>query len=231
MSSIGSLTTDELGGRVHRSSVFGLVAVLLLSSGPGGGGAGAAAKKPRAVVTTLYAHGAYPVGEVEMSADTVAALTGGEVHYRTMDPNEPSGGAPKSVLFFSDPAPINCAGNWFAPTWQGAVTGRIKGPMTFTFHTLGQGGTVKLRFYNDVPDSCSVWDPFATLDVEVPSGQATVEAVLPKANVAATTSLMVSIFPETSPMYSRILYDSTSAPTGLTFTCVPPRGAKTCTPT
>jgi len=208
---------------VKKVLTLGLVVAFLLTSPAG-------ARKPRGVLTTLYAHGASPLGETEMSTDTVAAVTGGKVVYRPMDPHEPSGSPPKSVLFFSDPAPINCAGNWFAPTWEGAVTGRVAGTVTFTFHTIGQAGTVNVRLYDDVSQACdSMHQPFAAVDVAVPAGQAKVEAILRKVNVAVESSLMISVFPASRPMYSRIVYDAAAAPTNLTFTCVPHRGAKSCT--
>jgi len=209
---------------VKRILAFGVVVAFLLTTP-------VEARKPRGVVTTLYAHGAGPLGEAEMSTDTVAAVTGGDVAYRPMDPEEPAGQVPKSVLFFSDPAPINCAGNWFAPTWVGAAAGRVTGTVTFTFHTIGQSGTVNVRLYDDVSQACdAMHQPFAAVDVAVPAGQATVEAVLRKVNVAVESSLMVSVFPASRPMYSRIVYDAAAAPTNLTFTCLPRRGAKSCTP-
>src|ERR671915_2178376 len=100
----------------------------------------AQAAKPKPVKTTLYFHGATPLGESESFPGVADA-------YLPMDAKEPTGAEPKSkgiTNYLAGPN-YNCAGNHLFPVWTGPVAGSIKGDVKVTLHTIGTVGQVEVR--------------------------------------------------------------------------------------
>ena len=204
-----------------------------------------AKKKPKPVATTLYLHGATAVGENDSMA-TVNDV------YLPMDATEPSGTEPKSRFIFNAFVTPNtvCAGNNLFPVWSGGLSGRVKGDVKLTFHTLGTPGQVVVRIWPDVGSllcnsaasgSSDYPEPAGEVTVDLPPGQGTVEAVMEDVDFSSMGSVMLQISPavqvETpppanpvlSPFVSRVLYDSTDFISMLEFSCIPASGSS-CTP-
>ena len=194
-----------------------------------------AAVKPtprtRPVATTLYLHGAEPLGELE-SFPLVAD------QYLTMDPEEPTASEPRSKQITNYVAGPNtqCAGNTLFPVWVGELRGRVRGDVTVTFHTLSTPGSVDVRIWADVATLLCNSAATGTMDypppdgevrVNLPPGQATVEALIEDVSFRARSVLMVQITPVTlPPFFGRVLYDSTSMPSRVEFRCSPASGRR-----
>lgn len=184
-------------------------------------------KKTKPVATTLFFHGNAPVGE----PDGVDGAVNGS-GYGTMDKEEPSGGAPKSMSLVSYVAGPNttCAGSFLAPVWIGEVSGQIVGDVKVTFDAISTP-TAKadvMLFPDQVGFACEL-TPVAQVRVDLPPGPGTVEAVIEKVKIPVTSALMVQITPViATPFYSRVLYDSASYASKVEFGCLPARGAASC---
>lgn len=201
------------------------------------GAAGPAqAKKAKPVVTTLFLHGSSPLGEVDSNPVNS--------EFQLMDTTEPQGTQSKSkqiTNLFVTPNVV-CAGNQLFPVWVGNVKGKIVGDMKLTFSAIGTPGTVLVRVWPDIGAlmcNADYVEAAGEVEVDLPAGQGTVEAVIPKVNFTAKSSLMVQVSPfilvdtpdptpfnVLGPFVSRVLYDSTTAPSSLEFTCIPK--GKTC---
>lgn len=198
-------------------------------------GPASAAKKRRPVATTLYAHGASQVGEVD-GAQWVANAFPAQSPF-TFDTKVPTGSNPKSMTFASPYINSQCTGTPVGnPVFQGSINGTITGDVKLTAHFLSAPGTIKARLWVDTPlFSCNdqYYEPHSEIDFDVPTGQGKVTAVFPKLKLRAKSVIMVQILaPDVGNGYEgqagRLLYDSTDAPTRLQFKCVPASG-KSCT--
>jgi hypothetical protein len=196
----------------------------------------AQAKKAKPVVTTLFLHGSAPLGE----GDSNAANN----EFQPMDTAEPEGGQDKSkqITNYLVGPNVQCAGNTLFPVWSGTVKGKIVGDMKLTFSAAGTPGTVLIRVWPDIAEGplCNEMmpEPAGEVEASLPAGEGTVEAVIPKVNFTAKSTLMVQVSPVIlvdipdpggsllSPFFARILYDSTASPSSLEFTCIPK--GKTC---
>lgn len=211
---------------MRRIVALGLVAGLFV-----GVFAAPAQAKKKPLVTTLFLHGSSPLGEVDSNA------ANGE--FGSMDTTEPKGGQSKSkqiTNLFITPNVV-CAGNQLFPVWVGNVKGKIVGDMKLTFSAIGTPGTVLIRVWPDVQALMCNQDyvkPAAEVEASLPAGMGTVEVVIPKVNFSAKQSLMLQISPfilvdtpdptpfnVLGPFVSRVVYDSTAAPSALEFTCIP----------
>ncbi|MGH2740339.1 MAG: hypothetical protein ACRDH6_07670 [Actinomycetota bacterium] len=190
-------------------------------------------KKPKLVPTTLYMHGASPLGEVDNNPVTA--------EYMPMDSTEPSGGEAKSqqITQYGVGPNTECAGNNFFPVWVGDLSGQIAGDMKMTINVISNGGQVELRVWGDINSllcnsamSADYPTPDAAGLADLPAGQATVEATIGTlAPFTVSNLLMVQVSPIVpSTFVGRILYDSADAASALEFGCAPPKGQKTCTP-
>lgn len=202
----------------------------------------AAKKKAAPVVTTLYLHGAQPVGELEAFVPVV------HENLLTMDAtpatsNEKS----KQITNYAAGPNTQCAGNNLFPAWIGEASGRVEGKMKFVFTSIGTPGLVDIKVWADVPGGTGYCnetyvEPNAqALGVALPAGEADVEATLKGRSFDVARTLLVQISPSTidvagtqrpgsNVFVSRIEYDSESHASGLSFSCVPPTGRKACTP-
>lgn len=212
-----------------------LIVALIATAGAAPASAGK--KKSKPVATTLYFHGSQPVGEVEIP-DVLNGL------YRTMDTSEPTDLVPKSVALVAagvagagTPNPA-CAGSPLFPVWVGRVDGRVVGDIKITLSAVGAPGPVDVRVWGVIPgpaacDSQGVEgyvDPAAEERVDLPAGAGEIEAVLEDVNFKAYQQLMVQFTPVLEgATAARVLYDSSSFVSQIEFTCIPKKGAKTCT--
>lgn len=212
--------------------IVALAVIGLLIVGVFGSPAGAAKKKkPKLIPTTLYMHGATPLGEIDNNPATTT--------YLPMDSSEPAGGQPKSqqILNYGAGPNTQCAGNNLFPVWVGDVSGQIAGDMKMTIHSLTNGGQVEIRVWADVNEILcneAYPTPQASGIADLAAGQGEVEATLGiLAPFSVTNVLMVQVSPAGVPgstLFGRMLYDSADAASSLTFGCAPPKGQKTCTP-
>lgn len=209
-----------------------------------------AKKKAKPVATSLYLHGATPIVGENDSFSLVNEA------FLPMDKTEPSASAPGSRWITNYLAGPNtqCAGNNLFPVWGGALAGTIKGDVTLTLHTIGTPGDVVVRLWADVGQGASLCDssnpaspssnyldPAGEVQVTLPPGPGTVEAVMEDVNLKAMGSIVIQISPAVAvdvpdpggsvlaPMFSRILYDTTDYASVLEFDCIPASGAA-CTP-
>lgn len=193
-------------------------------------------KKPKPVVTTLYMHGSAPIGEadgVQWFADGA-----GPQSPMTLDGVEPSGGATKSMNFFSPALNDQCTGLPLAfPTFTGPLVGTITGDAKMTLHFASAPANIKARIWADIGAFSACNDayvpPASEIDIAVPGGQSTVEATFEGLNLTATQFVMIEILSLSGTDWGgnsgRLLYDSTSAPTSIEFGCIPASGSS-CIP-
>ncbi|HJR46103.1 MAG TPA: hypothetical protein VJ927_10920 [Actinomycetota bacterium] len=212
-----------------------IVLILVLGLVAGSVATAQAGKKAKPVKTTLYFHGGSPIGETEI-ADIVSGL------YRKMDTTEPADPTAKSVALVAagaggigTPNPT-CAGSPLFPVWVGDVEGKIVGDITIKLSAVGAPAPIDVRVWGMVPgptacDSQGVEgyvDPHAEVRVDAPAGPGEIEAVLEDVNFPAQR-LMVQFTPVLEgPTATRVLYDSTSFISQMEFSCVPPKGSKSC---
>lgn len=213
--------------------ILGLVATALAAPAFAG-----KKKKAKPVATTLYFHGTAPAGEVEIP-DIVSGL------YRTMDTTEPTDPAPKSVALVAAGAGGNgtpntqCSGSPLFPVWVGHVDGKIVGDIKVSLSAVSAPASVDVRVWGSVPGPTACTSqgvegyvpPDAEVRVDLPAGPGEIEAVLKGVNFPAASRLMIQITPVLDgPTAARVLYDSSSFVSQMEFSCIPIKGAKTCTP-
>lgn len=205
----------------------------------------AAKKKAKPVATTLYMHGASIVGEADSSPQVADAPL-------PMDPNEPEGAEPKSHGIANGVVTPNhqCAGNNLFPVFVGDVSGQIVGDMKVTLHALATPGKVDVRVWadkmgllctSDLSGSADYPEPAGEVTVDLPAGHGVIEAVFEDLNFPASANLMIQVSPEATPVdtpageqhyfapfVARVLYDAVDFASNVEFSCIPPKGAKSC---
>lgn len=193
--------------------------------------AGKKKKKPAPVPVTLFFHGTEPVGE----ADIVNNLASGGA-MQPMNTTEPTGSPSKSFPILDAVATPNesCSGSPLFPSWTGSFSGRVTGDVKVTFNTIASAGSVDVELFVDAgPLSCNdtYVPPAAETTVDLPTGTGTVEAVLEGVDVPVGGILTVMINPRNldAPAAGRILYDSATDASRVELTCIPNKGATTCT--
>ena len=202
-------------------------------------------KKAKPVSTTLYLHGPTRAGE----NDSLAIVN--DV-FLPMDKNEPTEAAPASRFIVNGVATPNemCAGNNLFPVWTGELSGRVTGDVKLTFSHVGTPGSVVVRIWPDVSSqlcnsslsgTAEYPEPAGEVEVALPPGTGTVEAVMEGVDFTAAGSMMVQISPAVAtelpepvgglfgPFVSRVLYDSPDFASALEFKCTPSPGSS-CTP-
>jgi hypothetical protein len=202
-----------------------------------------------AVKSTYYFHGG-PSGN---AADLQAAAAG-TGSYLPMDAQAPTSPISSEFGFGSiagNPS-SNCVGDptGMVPTWTGRATGTLVKKVVVTAYARSlPGGRVKVNLFTDLknaalcgasypapaasattslPESVfaptAVADPFTTAPV-------TVTLLLPKP-VAVKGSFTIQFQPDPTlaPFQgSSIVFDGTPTPSGMTWTCIPAAGKKSCT--
>lgn len=193
-------------------------------------------KKPQPVETVLYMHGETPFGEVDGAqwlADGGAGMS-----RLTLDTVEPSGAQPKSMNYFSPALNDQCTGLPLAfPTFNGPMKGKIVGDATLKLNFVSAPASgVLARVWGDIAPFSACNDayiePAAETLFDIPPGQNEVEVVLEGLDLEVGSFLMIEILAPSGTDYSgqlgRLLYDSPSAASSITFNCLPAKGAKTC---
>jgi hypothetical protein len=202
-------------------------------------------KKSVAVETTFHFHGAQPVGEAESDPAVNNTM------YLPMDAAAPDGAEPKSKQITNGLVTPNteCAGNQLYPIWVGKVSGRIVGDVKVSLNTVSTpGGQVDVRIWPDINSSLCTSELAGTTDypkpaaektIDLPPGPGTTEVDLGTVDFPAIGSFMIQISPTPlvdagpqkvlSPFAGRVLYDSTSFDSTITFSCVPKTGTS-CAP-
>lgn len=227
---------------MRRFMIAGLVAGLVLSTFvvPG-----VAKKKRKPVATSLYLHGTEQFGEMETVPNQVGGLQGNSPDYMAMDPVEPTGSEKSMMITTYGAGPnVTCAGNTLFPVWSGDVKGTIKGDVKVTLFTTSMPAQIDIRLWPDIIDTTCNADypaPARELRVDVPAGEGKIEAVLPGDPFTAAGKLLLQVSPASiadptgaqrplPPFVGRVFYDSPATNSGVSFSCLPPKGAKTCTP-
>lgn len=214
-----------------------LVAVAALTAGVGNDAMAAARKAPappKPVPTTLWLHGTSDYGNQDMAAGDPM----------TLDRTKPTGTTTKEAAVVGGNAagqltvPKECPGGPYIPAFDGPIAGTVTGPVTVKFYARGTGGKVTVQLLAD-PTDCTE-DPIIAAEVlaSVPASPTAslVTATLPLSakglKVQGTLSVQfLSDQTTTSPGafgVSGISYDSTAAPSSVTFACLPKAGKKAC---
>lgn len=173
--------------------------------------------------------------------------------YLPMTPISPNAAEAKSkfITNFVGGPNTECAGNSMFPVWTGAVSGRVLGDIDVVFHTLGTPGKVDVRVWPDIESlTCNDGlngpqdfpEPAGEAVVDLPAGEAEIRATIEGVDFLAEKSLLFQINPTRTadvpvlgtaiiipPFVSRVFYDATTAPSAVTFTCIPERGTTSCT--
>ena len=186
--------------------------------------------------TCLWLHGTNPDGDAEAAEHTA---NGTFMQMDPVKPTEPTASKSRQITNYGAGPNTQCAGNNLFPVWQGKMAGTITGDITFTFHAVTSPPvTVEVRVWPDiVAQACNEAypEPARKVQVELPAGQAEVQAVLSGADIEALGSVMVQITPILPteggvPFEGRVFYDAENALSVFSFQCTPPSGASSCTP-
>lgn len=173
-------------------------------------------KKAKPVATTLYLEGTSNFGEEDQSANsTYLKLV-----------TEPGSGEKSMGMPQYGPGPNpNCAGNSLVPVFVGPTSGRILGDMKVTFDAMASGGSVEVRVWPDMgAQACNeaYIEPAGAVEVALPSGTGTVEAVIEGLDFEAASIMMIQVTP-VSPGYGRAFYGTDASK--VEFECVPAKGS------
>lgn len=182
---------------------------------------------PEPVEVSMFLHG---LDDGQAFVDETDPLGNGAA----MDRTAPEGDFDsKQLLNYGVGPNPNCTGNGLLPTWSGFVgAGTIVGDATVTFDVVASApGSVTVELWADQsPGACNeaYVEPDVSVDVALPAGAGTVEAVLPTDGLDPDFSFLLVLKPtESGPVsftpehQARILYDGADYPASLTFTCQP----------
>jgi hypothetical protein len=206
------------------------ICVLALTAAPA-----AAAPRPAGVRQTLYMHGPSQLGEQDAAA-WLATLKFTKTSPFTLDTKKPQAAQAKSMGYASL---LNdqCSGTPVYPTFQGALVGTLTSLPELDLHLLGAPGRLRAQIWIDTPMyMCNLEyvSPVATVDFDVPAGQARVKVRFPKLSSRRTArkQITVMILAPTVPAYSgqmgRLQYDGVSAASSMSFVCMPAKGRRSC---
>ncbi|MDQ3879263.1 MAG: hypothetical protein M3290_13080, partial [Actinomycetota bacterium] len=195
-----------------KRTLVAAIAIGLVVGAIAPGAAFAHKAKARPVATTLYFHGAYPIGEVEQFTGVV------DNTFMAMDTKAPTDSRAKSKnLGWAD---TNCAGNRGFVVWVGQVSGTIVGNLDVTFTAAALPHDVDIRVWPDVDQlmcTSTYPEPAAKKTVSLPAGQNEIKVEVPNTSLKVDHSLMIQISPSPSlgtdsPGLGRVFYDGTDAP-------------------
>ncbi|MGH9198429.1 MAG: hypothetical protein ACRD1T_22185 [Acidimicrobiia bacterium] len=205
-----------------------LAAILVLGLLAGALSAPAVAKKkkkkpPEPVATTLFMEGTSNFGEEDQI---------GNGTYLTLVAEEGSGEKSQGIPNYVGGPNTNCAGNSLFPVFVGTVSGQVVGDMKVTFNAISQGGKVEVRIWPDInAQACNdaYIPPAASVVVDLPAGEGTVEATIPGVDFEASSLMMIQLTAVIGapPYYARAFYGT--ADSKVEFSCIPPAGATSCT--
>jgi len=226
---------------VKRTPVL-LAALALLASGLGHDAMAAVKKKPappKPVTTKYYFHsvdnGGTGNGNVNaMVGDSATGIL-------PMDAKAPTGTSDQDYGTFGAANNPNheCLGNNLTmhPTWQGVAKGTLVNKLTVTFYARSTPANATVQLFVDAADELACNDTFpgvvAEAVVALPASPTfapvTATLTLPKP-IKVKSGFMIQIQPDdvATPQASDIGFDSTTAPSAVTWTCLPLTGKKTC---
>ncbi len=172
----------------------------------------------KAKKVTLYLHGTYPLGEID-GVDWFANGT----PPMAMTKDEPTEQIPRSMVFGVPGLNTQCSGLPLGfPTWVGVITGTITGDAILTINTVSAPLNLTARLWVNTPVfSCNdaYIPPNSEVITEIPAGQGEVKIKFPKLRLKAQGLIMIELVGTGVPR-GRVLYDSPSAASALTFNCV-----------
>jgi hypothetical protein len=188
-----------------------------------------AAKKK--TTTTLYLHGKGPVKPVQEAYINESWI---DSIWMTMDDVEPTAAEPSSIFvtnYMRGPN-TDCDGNGLLPVWKGAYSGKFKGDVTVTLHTIATPvAPMVASLYADPTGTCSsagtpatpateAPKPVAQTEVEVAPGPGVTEITFKKVKFQAIGSLLLQLHMPNleTPGQVRILFDSPEFPSNVTLT-------------
>lgn len=172
----------------------------------------------KAKKVTLFLHGYSPLGEI----DGVDWFANGAPPM-AMNKDKPTEQIARSMVFGVPGLNTQCSGLPLGfPTWVGDFSGTITGDAILTINTISAPLNLTARLWVDAPVfSCNEGyiPPNSEVIVQVPAGQSEVKIKFPKLKLKAQGLIMVELVGSGVPR-GRVLYDSSSAPSALTFNCV-----------
>ena len=180
-------------------------------------------KKVKPVSTTLFLEGDGAFGEEDQLANGT---------YLKLQPAEGSGEKSMGMPNYTGGPNTNCAGNSLMPVFVGQFAGRVVGDMKITFDVRSTpASAAEIRVWPDVAaQACNdaYIEPAGFVQVDMPAGQGTVEAVIEGLDFEASGALMIQITPVIggAPSYGRVYYGT--ADSKVELTCIPAAGAAAC---
>jgi hypothetical protein len=207
-----------------RRTIVGLMVSALVAgviAGP------AAAGKTAKVPATMFLHGRGPVAEAYINETWIDSI------WMTMDTTEPTNAEPSSMFvtnYFRGPN-TDCDGNGLLPVWRGDFSGKFKGDIKVTLHTLATpAAELTVSLYPDPTGTCSsagtpataaseAPQPVATTLIDVAPGQAVTEVLFEnvKLKAAAGLALQLSVPTQTTPGQVRVFFDSPDFASNIEF--------------
>lgn len=205
--------------------MLGVVAGLLASSLAVPALAG---KKP--TTTTLFLHGKGPVKPVQ---EAYIAENWLDSIWMTMDANEPTAAEPSSIFVTNYVRGPNtdCDGNGLLPVWKGEYSGKFKGEVKVTLHTVATPATpLVVSLYADPTGTCGsagtpatpateAPKPVAQTQVDPAAGPGVTEITFKKVKFQAIGSLALQLHIPTltTPGQVRVLFDSSDFPSSISL--------------
>lgn len=177
-------------------------------------------KKAKPVATTLFIEGSSNLGEEDQIANGT---------YLKLQPTAGSGEKSIGIPNYTGGPNPNCAGNALVPVFVGPVAGRVTGDIKITFDVSSTPASkVNIRVWPDVTaQACndSYIEPAAAVDVDLPSGSGTVEAVIEDVDFVAQSAMMIQVTPVIggAPSMGRLFYGTDTSK--VEFLCTPAAGA------
>ena len=178
--------------------------------------------------TTYFLHGRGPVAEAYINETWM------DSNYMTMDTTEPTAAEPSSIFvtnYMRGPN-TDCDGNGLLPVWKGDYTGKFKGDVTVTLHTVATPATdLVISLYADGTGTCAsdgsnpalpaaeAPQPVATETVTPAAGPGVTEVTFKNVKFKALSNalLQLNVPNLSSPGQIRVLFDSADYPSGVTF--------------
>lgn len=200
---------------------------------------------PIPVATSLFLHGSQALGELDAVENRV------DGRWMVMDGTKPRGGQSKSMFVtnYAVGPNTNCNANRLVPTWVAEMSGEVVGDVKITLRAAAMPAIIRVSLTPDVVGSqCNDRrvEPAATIDVEVPAGDQTIEVIFPGVRFSVTRNLALMLsnvnylpLPDppppvpclscrTTPNQVRLFYDSRSDAAKMEFGCFPASGATSC---
>jgi hypothetical protein len=222
-----------------KSTPLVLVALAAIAVGGTAPARAAAAKKPKPVTSTYYFHSVDNGGTGNGNVNALAGDSATGI--LPMDAVKPAGATTEEYGTFGAANNPNheCLGNALTmhPTWTGKATGTLTGKVTVTFYARSTPGNAIVQLFGESVDAAACNANFPTplaeanvaLPVSPTFGLVTATLTLPKpVLVKSGFTVQITTDDVATPQASDIGFDSATAPSGVTWTCLPNKGKKTC---